>query len=97
MVCMEGGNMRRCHQDQLRSRFTVELNQEKSEEDKIASGAITTQNREDENFDVSVSEGGGESQQQVTPQDDPPSSPPPSTVTQKQVRKPPDRYEPTFN
>jgi len=35
--------MRQCHQDQLRSRFTVELNQEKSEEDKIASGVITTQ------------------------------------------------------
>ena len=57
VVRMDGGKTRRCHQDQLRARFTVELNHEESEDEVVASGAITTQNGEDENMDVPVSAG----------------------------------------
>lgn len=88
-VRMEGGDVRRCHQDQLRHRYSSSPDQ--SEQDQVATSGSSRENADPIPAAAEEMREGGQ-----PPLQERQLSEAPETVTQKRFRKPPDRYEPGF-
>lgn len=88
-VQIEGGDVRRCHQYQLRHRYSSSPDQ--SKQDKVLTGGSSRNN-----VDPIPATAEDLSEEGQPPLQESQLSEAPETVTQKHVRKPPDRYEPGF-